>query len=146
MFIPLVAMSNNAVVSDTEQESVSLSSYWSSNVARWSDLILQYATEHSIDPDMIAAVMTMESGGNPDALSGSGAMGLMQVMPFHSCSSWEPEQNISCGVGILAYYEGRAEDWTRGLAAYNAGETGRDVYGRGYGYAEKVLALYENSK
>jgi len=63
-------------------------------------------------------------------------------MPFHSCASWEPEANIACGVSILENYIARSNGNVReGLAAYNAGMTGRDVYGRGYSYADAVLSL-----
>lgn len=86
--------------------------------------------------------MLVESGGNPGAFSEASAMGLMQVMPFHPCVSWEPEQNILCGVHILTgYIQQSGNDIRAGLAAYNAGMTGRDVYGRGWGYADKVLAI-----
>jgi len=82
--------------------------------------------------------MTIESGGNPQALSKSGAMGLMQVMPFHSCASWEPEANIACGVSILENYIARSNGNVReGLAAYNAGMT----VGRGNLTDEKFIEI-----
>jgi soluble lytic murein transglycosylase-like protein len=68
----------------------------------------------------------------------------MQVMPFHPCVSFEPKKNIRCGTHILAGYLQRANLDTRaGLAAYNAGTKGRDVYGRGWEYADKVIENYE---
>jgi len=129
------------------EEGISLSGYWPTNISQWSDIIIIYANKFDIDPDMIAAVMTIESRGNPEALSSAGAIGLMQIMPkYHSCASWNPEENVACGTQILLHYYTRAGDWRRGLAAYNAGETGRDLYWRGYGYADLVLAQYNNSK
>ena len=94
-----------------------------------------------LDPDLVAAVMLVESGGQPNVVSRAGARGLLQVMPFHSCVSFEPEQNVLCGVHILTgYIQVSDNDIRAGLAAYNAGITGRDVYGRGWEYADLVLA------
>ena len=88
--------------------------------------------------------MLVESGGQPDVVSRAGARGLMQVMPLHSCVSFDPEKNILCGIHILTGYIQRSDNDVRaGLAAYNAGMTGRDVYGRGWGYADLVLATKE---
>jgi len=124
-----------------------LSNYWGTNITQWSDIIIEYSNKFSIDPDMVAAVMTIESKGNPDALSHAGAIGLLQIMPiYHSCASWNPRENVACGTQILSYYQTRAGDWRKGLAAYNAGETGRDLYWRGYDYADLVLIQYNNSK
>ena len=126
---------------------IGLSNYWGTNITQWSDLIIEYGNKFDIDPDMIAAVMTIESKGNPDALSHAGAIGLLQIMPiYHSCASWNPRENVACGTQILSYYQTRAGDWRKGLAAYNAGETGRDLYWRGYDYADLVLIQYNNSK
>jgi len=110
-------------------------------------MIVPVATQYKIDPNLVAAVMMVESGGYQNAISSSGAIGLMQIMPFHSCSTFDPAKNIECGVYLLAYYQQRAEgDWRDGLAAYNAGETGRDIYGNGLLYADRVLSLYSHTK
>lgn len=50
-------------------------------VQRWSDDINQMASRYDIDPNLLAIIMTIESGGNPQAESGVGAKGLMQIMP-----------------------------------------------------------------
>ena len=89
--------------------------------------------------------MTIESGGNPNALSKAGAIGLLQIMPIHSCVSWKPEQNISCGVGIIAGHYHTIGNWKDALAQYNAGVTGASR-GSGYDYAIKVLDLYNDSR
>lgn len=88
--------------------------------------------------------MLVESGGQPNVTSYAGARGLMQVMPFHPCVSWEPGANTLCGIHILTSYIQRSDNDIRaGLAAYNAGMRGRDVLGRGWGYADLVLATKE---
>ena len=138
------------------QSGCSLSQRYPEKIQRWCDLIQKYAHEHGLEPNLIAAVMLQESGGNPDAYSRSGAVGLMQVMPrdglaasfqcvngpcFASRPSmdelFEPEFNISYGVRMLAGLIHRRGDVREGLKSYGP----MDV---GYGYADKVLAIYEN--
>ena len=59
----------------------SVSSAYPDSILQWCDLITLYADENGLDPNLLAAVMLQESGGNPDAYSHSGAVGLMQIMP-----------------------------------------------------------------
>lgn len=120
-------------------------SSWPTKIEQWRTLIEKYSQTNNLDPDLVAAVMIQESGGNPRAVSRSGAIGLMQIMPkYHSCATFDPTGNIACGTQILAYYIRRANGHLgSGLAAYNAGESGRDRYGRGWYYAGKVLTIYQ---
>ncbi len=87
------------------------------NVRRWAYLILPAAHKYDIPPAMIAAVMTAESEGDPLALSGSNARGLMQVL----AGPWDPQANINLGVSMLAGYYQEFGTWKLALAAYNAG-------------------------
>lgn len=100
-----------------------------------SDIVRNYASRHRIPPALINAVIEVESSFNPRAVSPRGAMGLMQLMPDVAASlgvedPFEPEQNIRGGVALLRRlldkYEG---DYTRALAAYNAGEGAVDRSG-----------------
>jgi soluble lytic murein transglycosylase-like protein len=50
-------------------------------VARWSDELTEVARRYGVDPEMLAIMTMMESNGDPDAKSPSGALGLMQIMP-----------------------------------------------------------------
>ena len=50
-------------------------------VARYTPLFEAAGAEHGVDPDLLAIMALVESGGNPDARSSLGAVGLMQVMP-----------------------------------------------------------------
>ena len=75
---------------------------------------------------MIAAVITVESGGDPTAWnSGSDARGLMQILhgPF------DPGQNIDVGSSMLAGFKQEFGSWTLALAAYNAGPGAVTEYG-----------------
>ncbi len=100
-----------------------------------SDIVRNYATRNRIPPALINAIIEVESSFNPRAVSPRGAMGLMQLMPDVAASlgvedPFEPEENIRGGVALLRRlldkYEG---DYTRALAAYNAGEGAVDRSG-----------------
>jgi hypothetical protein len=94
------------------------------SVRRWSFLIVPAARRYNLSPGLIAAVMTMESGGDPLAYSPSDARGLMQVLH----GPWDPRQNVFTGAKMLAEYHGLYPDWTLTLAAYNAGPNAVSAY------------------
>jgi soluble lytic murein transglycosylase-like protein len=85
------------------------------------------AQKYGVDPLLVKAVIQTESGGNPTAVSRSGALGLMQLMPSNIADSkvqdpFDPAQNVDAGVsqlsGYLKKYNGNLDS---ALAAYNAG-------------------------
>ncbi len=96
-----------------------------STVRRWAFLIVPAAREYNLDPNLVAAVMTMESNGDPLALSPADARGLMQVLH----GPWDPRTNVFLGVSMLAHLYAEFGDWTLALAAYNAGEGAVQEYG-----------------
>lgn len=78
------------------------------NVTKWDSLITQIAAEPSInlDRNYVKAMMLVESGGNPNAESGDGACGLLQLMPFHTddkCLKGEAsaEANLRAGMRYI---------------------------------------------
>ena len=130
-----------------------LSSYWHPNVRRWEPLIVAYANERGIDPDLIAAVITVESSGIPNAVSYAGAVGLMQVMPYDryrfpsrpaASRLYDPEFNISWGVRILAgELEWSGGDVYKALMSYYDGRARAEAgLPRTRAYADKVMAHY----
>ena len=103
---------------------------------RFEPLIREHATRRSLRPELVRAVIQVESGFNPRALSPKGAMGLMQLMPATARSlgvnnPWDPAQNIRGGTDylrqLLDEYDGNEE---LALAAYNAGSGAVAKYGR----------------
>jgi murein DD-endopeptidase MepM/ murein hydrolase activator NlpD len=91
------------------------------NTDKWRDIIDQAASEYGIDGDVIQAIMMIESGGNERAQSGAGAIGLMQVMPFHWGAGedpWDPKQNVFKGAKILADNYKQYGNWDSAVAAY----------------------------
>ncbi len=112
------------------------------------------ATRYGVDRRLVEAVVQVESGGNPQAVSPRGALGLMQLMPARAAALgvrdvFDPRANLDGGVrhlrALLTRYEG---DLTLALAAYNAGEEavrlhgGVPPYSETREYVRKILALY----
>lgn len=97
------------------------------------------ATRAGLYPELVLAVIDVESNFNRYAISRSGAMGLMQVMPFWLNEIGKPgdnlfdlKTNLRLGCTILHYYLGKEKgDLTRALARYN-GSRGS------YRYTKKV--------
>jgi hypothetical protein len=91
-------------------------------------LVEQTASRYQVDPDLIRAVIRVESGYDPKAVSSKGAMGLMQLIPataqrFGVTNPFDPQQNIEGGVNYLKHLlELFGGDLNLSLAAYNAGE------------------------
>jgi soluble lytic murein transglycosylase-like protein len=98
--------------------------------------IAEHAGRHNLRPDLVRAVIQVESAFNPKAVSPKGAMGLMQLMPataaaYGVANPWDPDQNIRGGVAYLRHLLDRYEgDEELALAAYNAGPGAVDRHDR----------------
>jgi soluble lytic murein transglycosylase-like protein len=131
-----------------------LSREFPQEIRQWCPLITAYADQTGLAPDLIAALIWQESGGDPLAYSSSGAVGLMQVMPRDglaadfTCANGpcfasrptmaelqDPEFNIQYGTAMLAGLIKRTGSLREGLKAY--GPMDVDYY-----YADKVMAIY----
>ena len=100
------------------------------------ELIRTYSEEYALDPYLVAAMIHVESGNDPAAVSRSGALGLMQVMPetgewiagklgftdFESEFLTVPDVSIHMGCWYLAFLQERFDgNLINMIAAYNAG-------------------------
>lgn len=114
------------------------------NVVRFEPLVASNARAHGLDPALVKAVIAAESGFDPAAVSGKGAVGLMQVLPDtgerYGVSGdakrsvadklKEPAINVRVGARYLRDLLARfAGDTRLALAAYNAGEGIVERYG-----------------
>lgn len=104
--------------------------------ANYEGLIVEHARRHDVRPDLVRAVIQVESAFNPAAVSPKGAMGLMQLMPSTARSlgvgnPFDPRQNVGAGVAYLRQLLDRYDNDERlALAAYNAGPGAVDRYGQ----------------
>jgi soluble lytic murein transglycosylase-like protein len=98
-------------------------------------IVREAAERHNMDPALLKAVISTESGWNPQARSRKGAVGLMQLIPetaqrFGVGNPYDPAQNVEAGTtylkSLLDRYDG---DLNKSLAAYNAGEHAVDRSG-----------------
>ena len=121
----------------------------------YTPIILAVAKEHQLDPALLHAVITVESGYNAKARSPKGAVGLMQLMPdtakrYDVTNIWDPRDNVRGGArylrDLLAQFN---NNLALALAAYNAGEGAVTQYGNKIPpfaetlvYVPKVLQQY----
>lgn len=102
----------------------------------YDDVIVEHARMHAVRPDLIRAVVQVESAFNPRARSPKGAMGLMQLMPataqqFGVNNPYDPTENVRAGVAYLRQLLDRYQDNEElALAAYNAGPGAVDKHGQ----------------
>lgn len=121
-------------------------------------LIRDVARETDLSPELIRAVVAVESGFDPLAVSHKGAQGLMQLMPataeaYGVDDAHDPRGNLEAGArhlrDLLRQYRG---DLGLALAAYNAGPEavrrhgGIPPYRETRQYVARVMALYEEAR
>lgn len=107
----------------------------------YADLFQRAGARHGVDPALLAAVASVESGFRPDAVSSAGARGLMQLMPATASglgvrNAFDPEQAIDGAARLLAGNLQRYGSVELALAAYNAGPGAVAKYGGIPPYAE----------
>ena len=100
----------------------------------YSSYVRQYAYEFNVPESIIYAVIKTESGFESNAVSSSGAVGLMQIIPttfdeitvklgdnYEKGMMYDPKTNIRYGTYYLSYLYRHFADWDAVFAAYNAG-------------------------
>jgi soluble lytic murein transglycosylase-like protein len=124
--------------------------------AQYDPIIEKAAASASVAPDLLRAVIVVESGFNARAVSRRGAVGLMQLMPqtarrYGASDRYDPRQNVHAGARYLKSLIDRYDqDLELALAAYNAGENAVDRYGgqippyrETQAYVPRVLRVYQ---
>jgi soluble lytic murein transglycosylase-like protein len=125
----------------------------------YEDEILRAAKQYDIDPDLVKAVIKVESNFNSTAVSQKGAIGVMQLMPetaqdYSVNDPFNPIENINGGTrylrDLMEMFNGNLQ---LALAAYNAGQNAVIKYGfrippyaETIDYVERVLNHYSNLK
>jgi soluble lytic murein transglycosylase-like protein len=116
--------------------------------------IAMAAARHNVDPNLVRAVVKVESNFNSNAVSRKGAMGLMQLMPQTARSlnvknPFDPDQNVDAGVRHLKQLlENYGGDVNLTLAAYNAGSgavarsAGVPHFAETQNYVRRITNLY----
>src|SRR5579872_322096 len=113
-----------------------------------------YAKQYGVPAALVRAIIQVESGWQPGAVSPKGAIGLMQLMPataqqFGAAHPFQMHENVRGGVAYLAeLMRVFQRDLRLVAAAYAAGE--RPVLSRGlnyspeevYWYVERVAQIY----
>lgn len=102
-----------------------LAPFFRPEVLYWGEALVRWSAQAGVDPNLAATVMQIESCGDPQALSRSGAIGLFQVMPFHfraGDNPYDPDTNALRGLNYLARSMNAASGNARlALAGYNGG-------------------------
>ena len=117
----------------------------------YDELIASMSEAHGVDPNLVRALIQVESGYRARAKSRKGAMGLMQLMPstareYKVHNPYDPKSNVAAGVKHL---KGLIDRWgvELALAAYNAGEgavkkfNGIPPYRETRNYVSRILSL-----
>jgi soluble lytic murein transglycosylase-like protein len=165
-----IASSENTIVNKTETsievsyqsplqaESCELSEQFPSSIQQWCKPIISNSQKYNIDKELLAAVMLQESGGDANAYSKSGAVGLMQVMPRDGIAEkficingpcfanrptmdelFDPDFNIEFGARYLSNLYTSHGNWRDALKSYGPMEIG-------YYYSDLVLNIVEQYK
>jgi soluble lytic murein transglycosylase-like protein len=123
----------------------------SSDIRRY---IENASEKYGVDPTLVQAVIQIESGFNPNAISRSGATGLMQLMSptatqYNVKERHSPRENINAGVKHLSLLIDEFDgDVALAIAAYNAGASvvkkynGIPPYPETQAYVAKVMSLH----
>lgn len=119
--------------------------------------VQEYSFKYGLDPELVKAVIKVESNYNPKAVSSKGAIGLMQLLPSTAKlmgveDPYDIKENIYGGCKYLKYLlEEFSGDLKLALAAYNAGKevvlryNGIPPYKETVNYVRKIMNIYNGN-
>ena len=129
---------------------------WLAKSAQYDGMISGAARDATVQAQLVRAVIVVESGFNPHAVSKKGAIGLMQLQPatarrYGVKNIYDPGENVRAGArylrDLLVRFDSNLE---LALAAYNAGEQAVERYGRHVppyretlAYVPSVMKVYQ---
>lgn len=161
-----VAMRKDVMTPLQPQSSKVTIAWLPAGVKQWQSTIEQMADRYDIDPNIVAIIMTIESGGRADAKSPVGADGLMQIMPgtagdiaskhlkqpVTTYNILDPATNIEFGTAYLAYLRNEfgndthAPTWNETAeliaAGYNGGPGAANNLEQGNGLRSAETVMY----
>lgn len=165
--VGLFGLIKESVETPLAPESDRITIKWlSPTVKRWEKTINEMAEKYDIDPNLIAIIMTLESGGYSKAGSEAGAQGLMQVTPLTAqdisakflkeprtkYDLFDPKTSIEFGTAYLAYLrdefgtDPHDTDWLRTVelvaAGYNGGPGTANALEQGEGLRDTEPVIY----
>lgn len=129
--MPACLLPDKQVVQDEDTSQEVAVTFQNGPISR---LVHQLAPRYEVDPRLVLAVISVESGFNVRAISPKNAQGLMQLIPetaqrFRVKNAFDPAENIKGGTAylqwLLAFFKG---DVSLVVAAYNAGERAVERY------------------
>ena len=148
----LIATPIDGVAAAPKEKSID----WLARSAQYDSVITGAAKAATIQAALVRAVIVVESGFNPRAVSKKGAIGLMQLQPatakrYGVKNIYDPEQNVRAGAHYLSDLLTRfGSNLELALAAYNAGEEAVERYGRHVppyretlAYVPSVMKVYQ---
>jgi soluble lytic murein transglycosylase-like protein len=148
----LIAAPTEAAADSPKKASID----WLARSAQYDGIIRGAAKDATIQAALVRAVIVVESGFNPRAVSKKGAIGLMQLQPatakrYGVKNIYDPEQNVRAGAHYLSDLLTRFHsNLELALAAYNAGEEAVERYGRHVppfretlAYVPSVMRVYQ---
>ncbi len=124
----------------------------SQEASQYLAIVNQQAAANNVPRNLILAIISVESGGNPNAVGSSGSLGLMQLKAstahqYGASNALDPASNIAAGArylhALLARYNGNV---TLAVAAFNAGpravDNAQGVPPQSRAYVQKVMNAY----
>jgi hypothetical protein len=114
-------------------------------ISRLTKIIVRHSLEKKLDPKLVASIIVVESRGNPLAISGAKAVGIMQIhvptwaeiIDFTEKNPFDPDVNIDIGTSILADYLKRYKDLESALIAYEGSHDPAECE-----YPSKVMEVF----